>query len=144
MCIRDSYGSVAALADDLQRYLDGRVVSAVPPGRGYVWRKFLRRHRTAAVAAGVALLALLGGLGMSLYGLQQAKAQRSVAEARSAELEKVAAFQQSMLEGIDIETMGVGLSEGLVRQVSSLDPSAADAFGATLARTCLLYTSRCV
>ena len=52
--------------------------------------------------------------------------------ARSAELEKVAAFQQSMLEGIDIETMGVGLSEGLVRQVGSVDPSAADAFGATL------------
>jgi tetratricopeptide (TPR) repeat protein len=129
------YDSVAALADDLQRYLDGRVVTAVPPSRGYVWRKFLRRHRAAAVAAGFALLALFGGLGLSLYGLQQARTQRSVAEARSAELEKVAAFQQSMLEGIDIETMGVGLSEGLVRQVGSLDPSAADAFGATLAKT---------
>lgn len=129
------YGSVAALADDLQRYLDGEVVAAVPPSRGYVWRKFLRRHRASAVAAGFALLALLGGLGLSLYGLQQAHTQRSVAEARSAELEKVAAFQQSMLEGIDIETMGVGLSEGLVRQVGSLDPSAAEAFGATLAKT---------
>ncbi len=129
------YDSVAALADDLQRYLDGRVVAAVPPSRGYAWRKFLRRHRTAAAAAGFALLALLGGLGLSLYGLQQARAQRSVAEARSVELEKVAAFQQSMLEGIDIETMGVGLSEGLVRQVSSLDPTAAEAFGATLAKT---------
>ena len=129
------YGAVAALADDLQRYLDGRVVAAVPPSRRYVWRKFLRRHRAAAVAAGFALLALLGGLGLSLYGMQQARTQRSVAEARSAELEKVAAFQQSMLEGIDIETMGIGLSEGLVRQVGRLDPSAADAFGATLAKT---------
>ncbi len=129
------YDSAAALADDLQRYLDGRVVAAVPPSRGYAARKFLRRHRVAAVAAGFALLAVLGGLGLSLYGLQQARTQRSVAETRSAELEKVAAFQQSMLEGIDIETMGVGLSEGLVRQVSSLDPSGADAFGATLAKT---------
>lgn len=129
------YDSVAALADDLQRYLDGRVVTAVPTSRSYVWRKFLSRHRTAAVAGGFALLALLGGLGVSLYGLQQARMQRSVAEARSAELEKVADFQQSMLEGIDIETMGVGLSEGLVRQIGSLDPSAADAFGATLAKT---------
>ena len=129
------YDSAAALADDLQRYLDDRVVSAVPASRGYVWRKFLRRHRAAAAAAGVALVALLGGLGLSLYGLQQAQMQRSVAEARSAELEKVAAFQQSMLEGIDIETMGVGLAEGLVRQVGSLDPSAAEAFGATLAKT---------
>lgn len=128
------YGSVAALADDLQRYLDGRVVGAVPPSRGYAARKFLRRHRTATAAAAVVLLALFAGLGLSLYGLQQARAQRAVAESRSAELEKVAAFQQSMLEGIDIETMGVGLSEGLVRQVASVDPGASVAFGATLAK----------
>ena len=128
------YGSVAALADDLQRHLDGRAVAAVPPSRAYVWRKFLRRHRAAAVAAGVALAALLGGLGLSLYGLQQARTQRALAEARSAELEKVAAFQQSMLEGIDIETMGVGLAEGLTAQVAERDPAAADAFGATLAK----------
>ena len=128
------YGSVAALADDLQRYLEGRTVAAVPPSRAYVWRKFLRRHRAAAVAAGFALVALLGGLGLSLYGLQQARTQRALAEARSAELEKVAAFQQSMLEGIDIETMGVGLAEGLAAQVAERDPAAADAFGATLAK----------
>ncbi|HEY0860189.1 MAG TPA: serine/threonine-protein kinase, partial [Pseudoxanthomonas sp.] len=128
------YGSVAALADDLQRHLDGRAVAAVPPSRAYVWRKFLRRHRAAAVAAGVALAALLGGLGLSLYGLQQARTQRALAEARSAELEKVAAFQQSMLEGIDIETMGVGLAEGLTAQVAERDPAAAAAFGATLAK----------
>ena len=67
------YGSVAALADDLQRYLEGRTVAAVPPSRAYVWRKFLRRHRAAAVAAGFALVALLGGLALSLYGLQQAR-----------------------------------------------------------------------
>ncbi len=128
------YDAVAALADDLQRYLDGRAVAAVPPSRAYVWRKFLRRHRAAAVAAGFALAALLGGLGLSLYGLQQARTQRALAEARSAELEKVAAFQQSMLEGIDIETMGVGLAEGLTAQVAERDPAAADAFGATLAK----------
>ncbi|TXH84957.1 MAG: serine/threonine protein kinase [Pseudoxanthomonas sp.] len=128
------YGSVAALADDLQRYLEGRTVAAVPPSRAYVWRKFLRRHRAAAVAAGFALVALLGGLALSLYGLQQARTQRALAEARSAELEKVAAFQQSMLEGIDIETMGVGLAEGLTAQVAKRDPAAADAFGATLAK----------
>ena len=58
------YGSVAALADDLQRYLKGRTVAAVPPSRAYVWRKFLHRHRAAAVAAGFALVALLGGAGV--------------------------------------------------------------------------------
>ncbi|MEL1264816.1 serine/threonine-protein kinase [Pseudoxanthomonas putridarboris] len=128
------YDSVSALAEDLQRYLDGRPVQAAPATRRYVWRKFAGRHRTAVVAACAVLLALLGGLGLSLYGLQQARTQRAMAEARSAELAKVAAFQQSMLEDIDIETMGVGLSEGLYRQVESADPSAADAFGKALAK----------
>src|SRR3546814_5631133 len=73
----------------------------------------MRRHRVGLAAASVALVALLGGLAMSLYGLQQARAQRMIAEQRSAELEKVAAFQQSMLEGIDIEAMGIGMAEGL-------------------------------
>ena len=129
------YGSVAALADDLQRYLEGRTVAAVPPSRAYVWRKFLRRHRAAAVAAGFALAALLGGLGLSLYGLQQARTQRALAEARSAELEKVAAFQQSMLEGIDIETMGVEISRNLLHQASVADADGVPAFEQMLART---------
>jgi len=128
------YASVAALADDLQRHRDGRPVLAAPASRGYVWRKFVRRHRAAAAAAAAVAVALLGGLGLSLYGLQQARVQRGFAEARSAELEKVAAFQQSMLEDIDIETMGIGLSEGLSRQVAAADAPASAAFDAALAK----------
>src|SRR3546814_13825563 len=81
----------------------------------------MRRHRVGLAAASVALVALLGGLAMSLYGLQQARAQRVIAEQRSAELEKVAAFQQSMLEGIDIEAMGSGMAEGLREQAAKGD-----------------------
>jgi non-specific serine/threonine protein kinase/serine/threonine-protein kinase len=136
------YASAAALGEDLQRYLDGKPVQAAPARRGYVWGKFVRRHRTAVAAGFAVLLALLGGLGLSLYGLQQARTQKAVAEARSAELEKVAAFQQSMLEDIDIETMGVGLSEGLYRQVASVDPSAAEGFGSTLAKTSTVDLAR--
>ena len=55
---------------------------------------------------------------MSLYGLQQARKERAVAEQRSVELEKVAAFQQSMLEGIDIQAMGLGMSSGLREQLA--------------------------
>ncbi len=130
----ERYASAAALAEDLQRFLDGRPVLAAPAGRRYVWGKFVRRHRTAVAAAGAIVLALLGGLGLSLYGLRQAREQRAVAEARSVDLERVAAFQQSMLEGIDIETMGVSLSEGLVRRVEQADPAAAPAFAQALAK----------
>src|SRR3546814_13474576 len=84
-------------------------------------------HRVGWEAASVALVALLGGLAMSLYGLQQARAQRMIAEQRSAELEKVAAFQQSMLAGIDIEAMGMGMAEGLRGQAANGTPAPKDA-----------------
>src|SRR3546814_16140572 len=87
----------------------------------------MRRHRVGLAAASVALVALLGGLAMSLYGLQQERAQRMIAEQRSAEMEQVAAFQQSMLEGIDIEAMGMRMAEGLRGQAATATHEAADA-----------------
>jgi serine/threonine protein kinase/tetratricopeptide (TPR) repeat protein len=116
------YDSAAALTEDLRRFLDDRPLDAVPPSRRYSLGKYLRRHRVG-FAAGVAVaLAVLAGLGLSLYGLRQANQQREIAETRSAELERVAAFQQSMLEGIDIEAMGVGLSSGLRAQLEKSAP----------------------
>jgi len=129
----DRYASAAALADDLQRFLDGKPLRAVPATRGYVWRKFMRRHRGALLAASVALVALLGGLGLSVYGLMQARAQRAIAEQRSTELEKVAAFQQSMLQGVDIEAMGVAMTDGLRQQVAKGTPGDSAALEQALA-----------
>ena len=113
----ERYASAAALADDLQRFLDGRPLQAVPASRRYVLRKFAQRHRTGIAAASFVALALVAGLALSVYGLLQARAQRAIAEQRSAQLEKVAAFQQSMLEGIDIEAMGIGMGKRLREQV---------------------------
>src|SRR3546814_19424441 len=70
---------------------------------------------------------------MSVYGRQQARAQRMIAEQRSAELEKVAAFQQSMLEGIDIEAIGIGMAAGMRGQAAKATPDAADAVEEELA-----------
>jgi serine/threonine protein kinase/Flp pilus assembly protein TadD len=53
------YASAAAMADDVQRYLDGRPISAQPPRLSYRFGKFLRRNRTVvSVGAGAALLVL--------------------------------------------------------------------------------------
>src|SRR5690606_37460212 len=87
--------------------------------------KFARRHRAGLAAASVALFALLGGLALSLHGLMQARAQRAIAEQRSEQLERVAAFQQSMLEEIDIEAMGLRLGEDLRQQVARSAPGMA-------------------
>ncbi|HYM13830.1 MAG TPA: protein kinase [Bryobacterales bacterium] len=56
------YASVLDLAADIQRYLEDRPVLASPPGAVYRTKKFLRRHKLAALAtaAGVAFLALSG------------------------------------------------------------------------------------
>jgi non-specific serine/threonine protein kinase/serine/threonine-protein kinase len=119
----ERYPSAAEMGEDLQRFLDGHPVLAVPASRGYAWRKFARRHRGALLAASLVVCALLGGLALSLYGLQQAREQRAVAEQRSIELGKVSAFQQSMLEDVDIEAMGLGMANDLRGQVAQADPA---------------------
>ena len=130
----ERYPSVAALAEDLQRFLDGRPLQAVPASRRYAWRKFAQRHRGGIVAASLVVLALVGGLALSVYGLLQARAQRALAEQRNAQLEKVAAFQQSMLEGIDIQAMGIGMASDLRAQVAKRAPAEAPAFEQALAQ----------
>jgi serine/threonine protein kinase/tetratricopeptide (TPR) repeat protein len=54
------YASVSDLAADIQRHLEDRPVLASPPSHLYRTRKFLRRHRLAALgaAAGLAFIAL--------------------------------------------------------------------------------------
>src|SRR5262245_53790895 len=56
------YASVSDLAADIQRHMEDRPVLASPPGRLYRTRKFLSRHRLAALgtAAGLAFLLMSG------------------------------------------------------------------------------------
>jgi serine/threonine protein kinase/tetratricopeptide (TPR) repeat protein len=65
------YASVSDVAADIQRHLEHRPVLASPPSRLYRTRKFLRRHRMAAlgVATGVAFLFLSGVTAWSLSHL---------------------------------------------------------------------------
>jgi len=48
------YGSAAALADELQRYLAGEPVQARPARAGYLLGKFVLRHRTGVAATSAA------------------------------------------------------------------------------------------
>src|SRR5215468_1502150 len=62
------YALVSNLAADIQRHMEHRPVLASPPSRLYWARKFLRRHRLAALgtAAGVVCLGLSGVTAWSL------------------------------------------------------------------------------
>jgi WD40 repeat protein/serine/threonine protein kinase len=74
------YDSANGLARDLQRYLADEVVEARPPSRGYRLKKFVRRHKGQVVAAGLVLLALLGGIIGTSIGLVRADHEREKAE----------------------------------------------------------------
>ncbi len=74
------YPSARALADDLQRFLDGRPVSVrhqAPPERLRNWAR--REPRAAALAAGL-LLALLSGLAGTTVLWLQSEASRNLAQ----------------------------------------------------------------
>jgi WD40 repeat protein/tRNA A-37 threonylcarbamoyl transferase component Bud32/TPR repeat protein len=73
------YATTNALAEDLERYLRGDVVSAQPDSVAYRAYKFGRRHWLAIAVGGVLLLTLTGGLVATTHEARIAAAQRDVA-----------------------------------------------------------------
>ena len=61
------YESAAALSDDLGRHLGDEPVLARSPGRTYLIRKFVARHRVGVAAAGAVLLSLCAGIAVSVW-----------------------------------------------------------------------------
>ena len=75
------YASAGALAEDIERVLDGRPVRAHPPSRWYVLRKFVARHRGSVLVTLLLLLASVGSLGVAAW--QGVVARREAAAARA-------------------------------------------------------------
>lgn len=98
----ERYDSADSMAQDLQRWLDGRPVLAHPDSAGYRLWKWLRRHRTASAAGALALLAMIAGTGVALWqaDLARAQARRAEAEAANArrEAERVRAVQGFLID----------------------------------------------
>ncbi len=67
------YASMAALADDLGRYLDGLPVAARPSTWTYRARKLVTRHRVAAVAAVLITASVAGGTAAAVYQARRAE-----------------------------------------------------------------------
>jgi len=83
------YASASELAADVQRYLDQEPVLAGPPSAGYRIRKFVRRNRTAVVAAGLVSLALVAGIVGTTWGLLRARSERDDAVEAREETERL-------------------------------------------------------
>jgi non-specific serine/threonine protein kinase/serine/threonine-protein kinase len=107
------YGSAAALAEDVERYLDSRPILARAPSTMYQLRKFARRNRTLVAGVAATLLALVAGIVASTtFGFREA-AQRRAAEKARKDMQAVAEFQANMLSDIDAQTMGRRLAVDL-------------------------------
>jgi len=66
------YETAAALAADVQRYLNDEPVLACPPSAAYRLRKFVRRNRGPVLAASLLLLALAAGIIGTTWGMIRA------------------------------------------------------------------------
>jgi serine/threonine protein kinase len=74
------YATVHDLAADVRRHLAHEPVLAGPPGTFYRVAKFVRRNRLRVAAAAIALLALVGGLAVSLLFWSRESAARVAAD----------------------------------------------------------------
>jgi tetratricopeptide (TPR) repeat protein/tRNA A-37 threonylcarbamoyl transferase component Bud32 len=78
---QERYRSVDQFAADLESWLRGRPVLAVPPSLGYRARKFIRRHRVVLATASVVALALFAAAVVSVRAGIRANRETAVAEA---------------------------------------------------------------
>ena len=75
------YASANALADDIERLLDGRPVAAHPPSRWYRAHKFVLRHRGGVLASAAFLIAIISALGVALWQTRAARLELQRADA---------------------------------------------------------------
>src|SRR2546423_14274567 len=73
------YETAKDFAADLQRYLNDEPVQACPPSAGYRLRKFVRRNKGPVLTVAVVLLALVGGVAGTTWGMMPAELARRLA-----------------------------------------------------------------
>ncbi len=117
------YDSVRALADDVMAVLERRPVAARQGGRRYRLQRFLRRNTVAVALAGMAFLALVGGLAVALWQGHEARSHRAAALEESAKSRAVADFLSEVFLAANPELSDgrdLPASELLERGVASL------------------------
>jgi serine/threonine protein kinase/WD40 repeat protein len=95
--VQRRYDSAAEIGREIDRFLSGQPVDAVPPSRLYLAGKYIRRHRRTAVAAALVLTALLMGLIGTTAGLIDATHQRRIAQAEADRAERQTYVAQMQL-----------------------------------------------
>jgi tetratricopeptide (TPR) repeat protein len=78
------YDTANGFASDLQRYLCGEAVTAVPPSMGYRFRKFVRKHGVVLGTATAFALVLIGATAVSTWqAIRATQAERTARDAQA-------------------------------------------------------------
>jgi serine/threonine-protein kinase len=111
------YASAEALLEDLRRHAGGLPIKARPESKAYRLGKFVRRHAVGVATAAALLLALLAGLGGTLW--QARAASREAARALAVKDFLVGLFQES--DPAQARGRNITADELLARGVQRLD-----------------------
>ena len=97
------YASAGRLADDIERLLAGRPVSAHPPSHWYRARKFMLRHKGGVASTVAFLLAIFAALGIALWQAKVAREQARLARNESTRANATLGFVTDLLKTASAE-----------------------------------------
>jgi tetratricopeptide (TPR) repeat protein len=101
------YSSASDLAHDIGRFLQGKAVLAQPDRALYRARKFVRRHRAAAVGVSAAILSLVIGLAVAVWQADVARGERDRAQLETAKAQQVSSFLRALFtSNAPLEALG--------------------------------------
>lgn len=123
------YGSVGALAGDVERYLTHQPILAHPPSTLYQIRKLVRRHRLAVASAAVAGVVLAGFVIRLGVERNRALAAEAVARREAETARRVTGFMVDLFQVVDpSESRGAQVTarEVLERGAARLEKELAD------------------
>ena len=99
------YGSAEVLAEEIERFLDGKPVAAQRGSTSYRLGKMLRRHRGEVIAVSLVVLSLVAGASTALWQASVARQERDRTQAALVEA------QQALQQAREISAFMTGLFE---------------------------------
>ena len=109
----DRYQTANQLADEIERFLGGFPLEARSRTAGYTLRKLASRHRAATAAAGIVLLAVIGGIAALAAGLRVAQKEQRATQQALVEVDRardaaegVAAYFRGLLSEARPDALG--------------------------------------
>jgi serine/threonine protein kinase/tetratricopeptide (TPR) repeat protein len=94
------YASASELADDVERHLDAKPVSAHPPSGWYRTRKFVRRHRGSVALSAAFAIGVLASLGIAVWQAKVARAEAANARAEAQRANTTRDFIEDLFEPV--------------------------------------------